>query len=415
MNKVALLRSIAQANAGRDPQRLAMKYQHMAADKSAFFRGTASLFYALLPRDPLLRRAPLTWICGDLHLENFGSYRGENGLAYFDINDFDESALAPFTYDCVRAATHLLLSATALGLDGRHAKDECRHLLDDFSAELAAGKPRWIERRLADGALGRLLRAASARSQGDLLRDRTTLRKGRRRLKVGNKALPLPASTGATPVNLLQEAMHEFGQLRHDPKQFTLMDAARRVAGIGSLGLERYILLVRGDGTTSGARLLDLKVANPSCVASQFASAQPRWRSEATRIVTLQKRLQADSPALLTALELSGRSFVLRELQPTQDRLRLADLKGKRAQRRSALRSLMQLSAWSMLRGAGWDGAAVGQVLTAYATRSAWQADVLLLSVEMAKVMTHSWQVFRKFAGSQEALLGTATAARSDT
>ena len=42
-----------------------------------------------------LPHSPVCWICGDLHIENFGSYKGDNRLVYFDLNDFDESILAP--------------------------------------------------------------------------------------------------------------------------------------------------------------------------------------------------------------------------------------------------------------------------------------------------------------------------------
>ncbi|NJK53097.1 MAG: DUF2252 family protein, partial [Leptolyngbyaceae cyanobacterium SU_3_3] len=64
-----------------------------------FLRGSCHLFYEDLPTDSRLDAAPHTWICGDLHLQNFGSYKGDDRLVYFDINDFDEAALAPCTWD----------------------------------------------------------------------------------------------------------------------------------------------------------------------------------------------------------------------------------------------------------------------------------------------------------------------------
>ena len=68
----------------------------MASDPFYFFRGTAHLFYEdLVNTEAALPGQPLTWVCGDLHIENFGSYKGDNRLVYFDINDFDEANLAP--------------------------------------------------------------------------------------------------------------------------------------------------------------------------------------------------------------------------------------------------------------------------------------------------------------------------------
>ncbi len=72
-----------------------IKYKLMTENMFRFFRGTCHLFYEDLSKTNTIPPAPLTWICGDLHLENFGSYKGDNRLVYFDLNDFDESILAP--------------------------------------------------------------------------------------------------------------------------------------------------------------------------------------------------------------------------------------------------------------------------------------------------------------------------------
>ena len=66
------------------------------------------------PDTGLSQKAPLTWCCGDLHFENFGSYKGDNRLVYFDINDYDEAALAPATWDMLRLLTSLQCGATEL-------------------------------------------------------------------------------------------------------------------------------------------------------------------------------------------------------------------------------------------------------------------------------------------------------------
>src|SRR5215475_7178169 len=94
-----VIERIAALNAGREPERLRMKYAKMASDPFIFFRGSCHLFYDDWPARHELDDAPLGWVCGDLHLENFGSYRGENRLVCFDITDFDEAALAPVTWD----------------------------------------------------------------------------------------------------------------------------------------------------------------------------------------------------------------------------------------------------------------------------------------------------------------------------
>ena len=103
-------------NTGRDPERLALKYEKMRASPFGFLRATCHLFYDRLPTGGVFKSAPPVWVCGDLHLENFGSYKGNNRLAYFDLNDFDESALAPASWDLVRMLASLQPKPFVVGL-----------------------------------------------------------------------------------------------------------------------------------------------------------------------------------------------------------------------------------------------------------------------------------------------------------
>ena len=114
---------ILRFNEGRDPERLDMKYEAMRQSPFAFFRGTCHLFWEDWPRDSPLNSAPVTWVCGDLHFENFGTYKGDNRLVYFDINDFDEAVLAACTFDVTREVDRLApCRASAVG----HAADPDR-------------------------------------------------------------------------------------------------------------------------------------------------------------------------------------------------------------------------------------------------------------------------------------------------
>jgi len=92
-----ITRQILAQNAGRDFDRLTLKLARLRQDPFAFFRGTNPLFLEFLPRQHSLFRAPCVLICGDLHLENFGAFKGDNRLRYFDLNDIEEACLAPFT------------------------------------------------------------------------------------------------------------------------------------------------------------------------------------------------------------------------------------------------------------------------------------------------------------------------------
>src|SRR5215475_12185586 len=122
-------REILAQNSGRDLDRLTLKCAALRQDPFAFFRGTNALFLSYLPRRHRLFDAPCTLVCGDLHLENFGAFKGDNRLVYFDLNDFDEACLAPLTLDLVRFVASIHVAAKGLGLSRGRARALARRFL----------------------------------------------------------------------------------------------------------------------------------------------------------------------------------------------------------------------------------------------------------------------------------------------
>jgi Uncharacterized protein conserved in bacteria len=362
---------IERFNAGREPERLAIKYREMRKSPFAFFRGTAHLFWEdLRARRSAMPDSPQVWACGDLHLENFGSFQGDNGLSYFDLNDFDESAIAPAAWEVSRFVTGVYVAAPMLDLARGEATELVKLFLDAYQAALDDGKARWIERATASGMVRALLRRVSKETRPTLVNSRTIWMKGKRRILIdGRHALPITDGRRAAVTRQLDM----FAADQPDPDFFEVLDVARRSAGLGSLGLERYIVLVRGDGGRDGNALLDVKQASPSSLASFGRLRQPAWRSEADRVVTIQRRMQAVAPAMLHAKKIGRGGYVLRELQPSKDRLRLEDAKGDPHQLRSAARAMGQVTAWAQLRSSGRNGSAAADDLVAFGGTRGWK------------------------------------------
>ena len=254
-------------NAGRDPERLQLKYQRMRTDPFVFLRGACHLFYDRLPTGGVFKTAPLVWSCGDLHLENFGSYKGDNRLTYFDLNDFDEGALAPASWDLVRMLTSLRVAAPSLGVQPGDAQLLCEAFLGAYGAALRGGKAGWVEQQTAHGLVQGLLDGVCGRSRVDFLDKRTELKGKRRVFKIdGQRAL----KASKAQRDQVKEFMAAFAATRPDPGFFKVLDVARRVAGTGSLGVDRYAILVKGKGSPDGNHLLDLKQALPSSLVPQL-------------------------------------------------------------------------------------------------------------------------------------------------
>jgi uncharacterized protein (DUF2252 family) len=390
---LSLATRLLRFNADREPERIAIKYAAMRADPFAFFRGTAHLFYDDWPRRSLLDRTPLTWACGDLHLENFGSYKGSNGLAYFDLNDFDEAALAPAGRDLTRLATSTLLAGRQMKLPAAEARSLWSHAHVAYAQALRGGKAMWVERATAQGLVKQLLRSVKDRTQAQLLNRRTRLAHGRRRIRIdGVHALALSEAGRAMVIRAIGRT--HIGHL--DPKFFEVIDAARRVAGTGSLGVHRFTVLVRGHGGRNGNVLLDLKQAAPSCLASSMAIRQPQWSSEADRVVTTQRRVQAASPALLHAVALGRNSYILRELQPVEDRLALARARDKPRRLSDALCVMADVVAWGQLRSSGRQGSATADELIDFGCDESWVRPLMDYSRYYTDVVYDYWQEFAR-------------------
>src|ERR1700712_5318201 len=138
-------------NAGLLPDKVQLKYEAMAANAFAFYRGTCHLFYEDLASAEALPLSPLAWICGDLHIENFGSYKGDNKLVYFDLNDFDEGLLAPASYETVRMVCSIFIAFDNLDIEPAKSEKLAALFLKTYSATLAKGKSISIDPRTAKG------------------------------------------------------------------------------------------------------------------------------------------------------------------------------------------------------------------------------------------------------------------------
>lgn len=385
-------RCIADFNRGRDPERLAMKYQKMRSGPFLFLRGSCHLFYSRLPRqEAVYAQAPFVWLCGDLHLENFGSYKGDDRLTYFDINDFDEATLGPCTWDLVRFLTSVMMGTRSLGLKEGDQRALCRVFVDSYAESLREGKARWVDRDASDSMVHHLLAGLDQRTRPEFLDARTILKGNKRKLRVnGHKALPCTEEARTAVTHFLDH----FAQGQAEPGFFEVLDVARRIAGTGSLGVERFVILIEGKGSPDANYLLDLKEALPSALVPWLDIPQPAWENEAARVVTLQKRSQATSMAFLHAVAMNGRSFILRGLQPSEDRIALDQWRKKLSHLESLMQTMANIVAWDHLRGSGRQGSAIADRLVEFGHQQNWRTDLMESAIACSEQTEQDWREF---------------------
>jgi len=389
MNDTA--RIISDFNVGRDPERLAIKYHNMRADPFVFLRGTCHLFYQHLPSLEILRNAPIIWQCGDLHLQNFGSYKDSQRDVYFDINDFDEAALAPCTWDLVRFLTSLRLGLSTMRLSDKDIGDIGMRYLEVYGQTVTDNSPAAIDQNNATGLIRNLLQDVAQRSRPKFLDSRTEKIANARKLKVdGKKALPLTEDDRRRVHALLKN----FAGATDKPEFFEILDIARRIAGTGSLGVERYVVLVTGKGSPDGNYLLDLKEARPSSLPAHGQARSALWPSEAERIVQLQSTLQHAPVAFLEPISFGDHSYIIRGLLPSEDRVALAASAGKIKRLQKVIQTMARLTAWAHLRGCSRFGAAPTEELLSFVRGSDWPAQLRKATRLCTAQTIDDWHVY---------------------
>ena len=266
---------------------LRRKHRRMRESAFVFLRGTFYRWMQIWPAYcPDLDLAPRVLGAGDLHLENFGTWREAKGRLVWGINDVDEACDIPYTLDLVRLAVSAVLAIREghLAISERAA---CAAILDGYAASIDRGGRPFV---LADGAHW-LTKAALSR-----------LRNPKRYWK---KLAAFPRATGRVPRQELR------AQLPDPSLPFTVL---HRIAGVGSLGRQRFVAIAHGD---DGPVAREAKALLPSAAAWARGDTRPR-----IHVNELLTRAVRDADAFFVV---SGR-WMIRRLAPDCARIELEDL-----------------------------------------------------------------------------------------
>jgi uncharacterized protein (DUF2252 family) len=326
--------------ARRNAELLRLKVERMAASPFAFYRGTFHLYARdilehLHEGGPPSAAAAELDLVGDIHSENYGTFRA-NSCVHYDINDFDETTQGRPDFDVRRLATSLVLAAQ----ERRDALADAAGAGLAVLTSYAATVRRFLKKGKLDqdvseespsgcAPLDRLLKAASASKRPVYINSLTELSKGRRTLIRSLRYFNLPEGERQQALRLLDD----FRKRQPPPPVkdfFAPEDACGRVSGIGSMGRLRYVVLVAGKGTKEARNvLLEFKEARPSAYDLYRGRCDdPQALLErAERVVAAQRLSQAASPPWLGFAVDGGQSFQVREIGPHARRLEARELK----------------------------------------------------------------------------------------
>jgi uncharacterized protein (DUF2252 family) len=340
---VGLLLSQAKS---RVPELVPVRHGRMLVSPFTFYRGAALPMAADLAGTPAsgLR----VQLCGDAHLSNFGAFASPERRLVFDVNDFDETLPGPFEWDVKRLAASLAVAgrdngfpakarrkiALAAGegyrtamrgfaeqafLDVWYAHLDIEPALSQFRTQIKAKRLRAFEKMLAK---------AHTRDSTQALGKLTTVADGQRRI-ISDPPMIVPVEEVFADVQadaiykLIDTVLGKYRRTlqsdrRHLLEQFTLVQVARKVVGVGSVGTRAWVVLMDAcDGVEP--LFLQAKEAQPSVLAEYAGRSQ--YNNQGERVVAGQHLQQAQSDIFLgwtrVANPLDGldRDFYVRQLR----------------------------------------------------------------------------------------------------
>jgi uncharacterized protein (DUF2252 family) len=245
-----------------------------------------------------------------------------------------------------------------------------------------------MEEKLAQGVVKEFLKDIQTRTRKAFINRRTVKVKNKRKLLINKKVIEV----SNTKKQQVSDAVKAWAEHQTNPAFYKVLDVSYRVSGTGSLGLERYQLLIKGHGKEA-RYLLDMKVANPSCLNPILKLTQPVYKNEAERIITIQKRIQIFPSALLHSIEFNKQWFVLKELQPSQDKMDLTVCKGNIDNIYLVINTFASIVAWNQLRSSGQQGSAIADELINFAGSFAqWSEELMRYSVNYAQQVQRDYQ-----------------------
>jgi uncharacterized protein (DUF2252 family) len=326
-----------------DPAAFQVKFRKMAATAFAFYRGTACLFYADLEeekdRGPFLdEQTSRVWIHGDLHAENFGTYMDANGRLVFNVNDFDEAFVGPFTWDVKRFAASVALLGHAKALSDEQISSLVRTYAAAYRERIHAlatgARDEDVPSLTLDTAEGPVLaalRAARTNTRFGLLDTMTEIRDFERRFAPGGGTVDLDSATRHRVLAAFERYLDTLPPGMHfRPDAYRVKDVVgRRGIGIGSAGLPSYNVLLEGHSDAlENDLVIYLKQAQTPAVSRHITDPQIReyFRHEGHRTVISQRALQAHSDPWLGWTELDGVGQLVAEVSPYAVDLDWSDL-----------------------------------------------------------------------------------------
>lgn len=306
-----------------------VRHSRMAVSPFTFFRGAAAVMAADLATTPT---TPLhVQLCGDAHLLNFGAFGTPERHLAFDLNDFDETLPGPFEWDVKRLVASIVIAARDRGFtaaEGRASAVAATLSYQRSIAQLAAMTELdcWYTHLNVDELLPELPKQARKRTERtiDKARRRTSAQAAAKltttaggRMRIVEDPPLIVRLDDPQVVDHLNELFSGYrltlpSDRRHLLDRYRVVDVARKVVGVGSVGTRCYIVLLAANSDDSPL-FLQVKEAEPSVLEPYVGRASETTGGE--RVVDGQRLMQATTDIFLGWGNVGPYHFYLRQLR----------------------------------------------------------------------------------------------------
>ena len=334
----------------RNPELVPIRHARMAKDPFAFFRGGAGIMAADLSQTP----SPKIYVqlCGDMHVSNFGFFSTTERQLVFGINDFDETLAGHFDWDLKRLAASAMIAANNLGQDTVYGENIIRKMTTTYRTYMYQyAQTPYIELARAYIDLEQLLAVENLANDAARIFIRKQIKKARSNNNVGviGKLTTLvgnqrcfidnpPLLTrnittyqGHRTADVMDEALRTYDRSlpsdrRHLLSRYRLVDSARKVVGVGSVGQGCWVLYLEGLND-SDPLFLQWKRAERSVLSPYFPDSQ--FRTQGERVVYGQRLIQGAPDLFLGYGKTRINDFYIRQLRDMKGGISIGSGKGE--------------------------------------------------------------------------------------
>jgi uncharacterized protein (DUF2252 family) len=324
------LETILAQNQIRVPELVPLRHQRMAASAWNYYRGAAAVMASDLACQP--DSGLMVQLCGDAHVLNFGLWATPERNLSFDLRDFDETLPGPFEWDLKRFAASLVVAARENRLRPALAAAAVTAGVEAYCTRIRryARMPEldiWYDRMHAGSLVSYFEPADRGRVAIHIEKQRKRRTSRGAFTKLTAMAHGRPRITEEPPVrvtisddeqaDLAGHLLAEYRlTLQEDRRalfdRFTVVDVVRQVVGVGSVGMQVYLVLLEGR-TGADPLFLQVKQAGPSVYETH---TQPsRHRNHGARVINGKRLVQSATDIFVGWGSLHGKDYYVRQFR----------------------------------------------------------------------------------------------------